>query len=190
MKKSIFLSSFFINNFVGRSVGPSVRQSVHHIFDFRAVFALLILPNCPRLDCRVSSLVFLSYFFAHFRSSTTVYVWFCCMFRSLFMLMTQNWPIYRFLNDTAPAQPHYSLAHPLAPAHPPATSYWLCIRPWFLKTRVCAEEKNVKCIIFTAYSWHALTAYFWHKIIHNVNAIRWNCYMNMSEAYILRFSKS
>ena len=35
------------------SVGPSVR----HIFELRAVFALLLLPNRPRLDCRVSSLV-------------------------------------------------------------------------------------------------------------------------------------
>ena len=38
---------------VGRSVCPSVR----HIFEFRAVFALLLLPNCPRLDFRVSGLV-------------------------------------------------------------------------------------------------------------------------------------
>ena len=37
-----------------RSVDPSV---VRHIFEFRAVFALLLLPNRPRLDCRVSGLV-------------------------------------------------------------------------------------------------------------------------------------
>ena len=37
---------------VGRSVGPS-----RNIFEFRAVFALLLLPNRPRLDCRVSGLV-------------------------------------------------------------------------------------------------------------------------------------
>ena len=43
---------------VGRSVRPSVRRSVRHIFEFRAVFALLLLPNRPRLDCRVSGLVF------------------------------------------------------------------------------------------------------------------------------------
>ena len=36
------------------SVGRSVCPSVHHIFEFRRVFALLLLPNCPRLDCRVS----------------------------------------------------------------------------------------------------------------------------------------
>ena len=36
-----------------RSVGPSVR----HIFEFRAVFALLLLPSRPRLECRVSGLV-------------------------------------------------------------------------------------------------------------------------------------
>ena len=41
-----------------RSVGRSVGPSVHHIFEFRAVFALLLLPNRPRLDCRVSGLVF------------------------------------------------------------------------------------------------------------------------------------
>ena len=40
-----------------RSVGLSVRPSVRHIFEFRAVFALLLLPNRPRLDCRVSGLV-------------------------------------------------------------------------------------------------------------------------------------
>ena len=33
-------------------------RSVGHIFEFRAVFALLLLPNRPRLDCRVSGLVF------------------------------------------------------------------------------------------------------------------------------------
>ena len=40
------------------SVGPSVRPSVRHISELRAVFALLLLPNRPRLDCRVSGLVF------------------------------------------------------------------------------------------------------------------------------------
>ena len=48
---------------VGRSVGQSVRPSVRHIFEFRAVFALLLLPNRPRLDCRVSGLVFFFFFF-------------------------------------------------------------------------------------------------------------------------------
>ena len=43
---------------VGRSVRRSVGPSVRHIFEFRAVFALLLLPNCPWLDCRVSGLVF------------------------------------------------------------------------------------------------------------------------------------
>ena len=42
---------------VGPSDRPSVRPSVRHIFEFRAVFALLLLPNRPRLDCRVSGLV-------------------------------------------------------------------------------------------------------------------------------------
>ena len=44
---------------VGMSVGRSVGPSVRHIFEFRAVFALLLLPNRPRLDCRVSGLVIL-----------------------------------------------------------------------------------------------------------------------------------
>ena len=35
----------------------SVGRSVRHISEFRAVFALLLLPNRPRLDCRVSGLV-------------------------------------------------------------------------------------------------------------------------------------
>ena len=43
---------------VGRSVGRSVRPSVRHIFEFRAFLALLLLPNRPRLDCRVSGIVF------------------------------------------------------------------------------------------------------------------------------------
>ena len=38
-------------------VGWYVGMSVCHIFEFRAVFALLLLPNRPRLDCRVSGLV-------------------------------------------------------------------------------------------------------------------------------------
>ena len=38
---------------VGRSVGRSVRN----ISELRAVFALLLLPNRPRLDCRVSGLI-------------------------------------------------------------------------------------------------------------------------------------
>ena len=35
----------------------SVGLSVRHISELRSVFALLLLPNRPRLDCRVSSLV-------------------------------------------------------------------------------------------------------------------------------------
>ena len=40
------------------SVGQYVRTSVGHIFEFQAVFALQLLSNRPRLDCRVSGLVF------------------------------------------------------------------------------------------------------------------------------------
>ena len=41
-----------------RSVGRSVRPSVRNIFESRVVFAFPLLPNCPRLSCRVSGLVF------------------------------------------------------------------------------------------------------------------------------------
>ena len=34
-------------------VGPSIG----HIFEFQAVLALLLLPNCLQLDCRVSGLI-------------------------------------------------------------------------------------------------------------------------------------
>ena len=39
-------------------VGRLVGALVGNVFEFRAVFALLLLPNRPRLDCRVSGLVF------------------------------------------------------------------------------------------------------------------------------------
>ena len=45
---------------VSPSVGPSVGPLVRHIFEFQAVFELLLLPNQPRLDCRVSGLIFSS----------------------------------------------------------------------------------------------------------------------------------
>ena len=44
-----------------RSVRPSVRPSVRHISELRAVLALPPLPNHPRLSCRVSGLVFLQF---------------------------------------------------------------------------------------------------------------------------------
>ena len=53
------------------SVGTSVRRYVRHVFELRAVFALPLLPNSPRLDCRVSGLVlepwdsWLQLFFMH-----------------------------------------------------------------------------------------------------------------------------
>ena len=39
------------------SVGTSVGRYVGKIFDSQVVFALPLLPNRPRLDCRVSGLV-------------------------------------------------------------------------------------------------------------------------------------
>ena len=55
------------------SVRPSVGTS--EIFsELRAVYALLLLPNRPRLDCRISSLVFLSLsFYIHFNFSETFF---------------------------------------------------------------------------------------------------------------------
>ena len=41
----------------------SVGRSIRNIFEFRAVFALLLLPNHPRLDCRVSGLIVFSSMF-------------------------------------------------------------------------------------------------------------------------------
>ena len=38
-----------------------VDRSVLNIFEFRAVFALLLLPNRPRLDCPVFGLVFIDF---------------------------------------------------------------------------------------------------------------------------------
>ena len=49
--------SFFSRGHATLHLALSVRPSVRHIFEFRAFFALLLLPNHPRLDCRVSGLV-------------------------------------------------------------------------------------------------------------------------------------
>ena len=46
---------------VGSCVGPSVRPSVRHISGFPAVLVLLLLPNRPRLSCRVSGLVIIRF---------------------------------------------------------------------------------------------------------------------------------
>ena len=40
-----------------------IGRYVRHIFEFRAVFALLLMPNRPRLDCRVSGLVAIEMYF-------------------------------------------------------------------------------------------------------------------------------
>ena len=42
-------------------VGSLVGRSVRHIFEFRAAFALTLLPNLPWLDCRVSGLVLVGF---------------------------------------------------------------------------------------------------------------------------------
>ena len=54
----------------GRSVGrSSVHQSVRNISESRAVFALLLLPNRPRLDCRISGIVWRFTVLAHPQSA-------------------------------------------------------------------------------------------------------------------------
>ena len=45
--------------FVIRSVCRSVRPSPRNFFQLWAIFTLLLLPNHPRLECRVSGLVWL-----------------------------------------------------------------------------------------------------------------------------------
>ena len=42
---------------VGQSL-LTLHLTIHHIFELRVVFALLLLPNGPRQDCRVSDLVY------------------------------------------------------------------------------------------------------------------------------------
>ena len=48
--------------YLAASVGQWVRPSVRHIFEFRAVFAPLLLPNRPRLYCRVSGMPCITFF--------------------------------------------------------------------------------------------------------------------------------
>ena len=52
-----FLSRGHATLHLALSVGKSVGRSVRHIFELRVIFALQLLPNRPRLDCRVSGLV-------------------------------------------------------------------------------------------------------------------------------------
>ena len=59
----LFFSRGHATLHLAMSVGMSVVPSVRHILEFQAVFALLLLPNRPRLDCRVSGLVVVSFFF-------------------------------------------------------------------------------------------------------------------------------
>ena len=71
------------------SVGRQVPWSVRHIFEFCAVFALLLLPNHPPLDCRVSGLVFYIILYQSF------YLQVSGLIRSLFVswryLFTFHW---------------------------------------------------------------------------------------------------
>ena len=71
-KAAVFSHLPYIHVHISRNKGPSlffsrghatlhlavlVRRSVCNIFEWRAVFVLLLLPNRPRQDCRVSGLV-------------------------------------------------------------------------------------------------------------------------------------
>ena len=47
----------YVGQLVCRLVSMLVSLSVRHIFELPKVSALLLLPNSPRLDCRVSGLV-------------------------------------------------------------------------------------------------------------------------------------
>ena len=102
------------------------------------------------------------------------------------LISEQYSPCQATLQPCSPAYCPCSPALLHLPIHQ-GPDYCSFMRLWLFKTGVCKGEKTVKYTIFTANSRHALTACFWHQIIHNVNAIRWNCYMNMSEAYLLCF---
>ena len=54
---SRFHFAFFSRGHATLELAVSVGRSVRQIFDSRVVFALPLLPNRPRLDCRVSGLV-------------------------------------------------------------------------------------------------------------------------------------
>ena len=59
---AVFLSASFFSRahatlHLAASVGRSVGREVTNFVEFRAVFALLLLPNLLRLDCPISGLV-------------------------------------------------------------------------------------------------------------------------------------
>ena len=64
-------------------VGWQVGWYVGHIFECRAVFVLLLLPNRPRLDCCVSRLVNIVIFEFSFKLK--------CLLFSLFLFVVQCW---------------------------------------------------------------------------------------------------
>ena len=53
----IYTDRIFSRGHATLHLAVSVGMSVRHISEFLAVFAVLLLPNRPRLDCRVSGLV-------------------------------------------------------------------------------------------------------------------------------------
>ena len=73
----------------------SVRPSVRHISKLRVVFALLLLPNRPRLDCRVSSLVGIasSKLFEFIKNLFLSHYLFNCGYATLFRRGFVRWSI-------------------------------------------------------------------------------------------------
>ena len=68
-----------------------VRPSIRHISEFRAVFAVLLLPNRPRLDCRVSGLVPV-YDFVFLKTNSNILRWFdLFIFSNLSLLWLLLW---------------------------------------------------------------------------------------------------
>ena len=71
---------FFSRGHATLELAVSVGRKVGHIFEFRAVFALLLLPNRSRLYCRVSGLVTnRSVYFPCFESHVHLLFFFCHM---------------------------------------------------------------------------------------------------------------
>ena len=104
---------------------------------------------------------------------------FCFEFLPEMSLVTlPHCPQHLPLSPTPAPAPLTPAPADLTPADPTAT-YWSYMRLWLFRTGVCTGEKTVNYTIFTTYSRHALTACSWHQIIHNVNSIRWNCYLNV-----------
>ena len=122
---SIYRCSFFSRGHattpccVNWSVGQYVRPSVHHIFEFQAIFELLLLPNHLRLDCCVSGFVSFHYqFFA--RDSITCSVRWSIGHSQLFSTFMSNFWGYCSCSTA------WLVNFIIAPAHLHATWVTIC----------------------------------------------------------------